>query len=174
MYGEGGFKKLDANMVQMGHADSTIALLDPRGHIDSHFSGPPFMQIAMKNPNVHAVAKSLDIIGEVTTSLAYTSSKFFAANPKTIEAFVAALDEANELAKTDKRKAAEIYLAATKEKVTVDELVAIVSEPGTLLSSVPKGTMKFAEHMHKVGTLDRKPESWKEYFHENMHKADGS
>ena len=174
MYGEGGFKKLDANMVQMGHADSTIALLDPRGHIDSHFSGPPFMQIAMKNPNVHAVAKSLDIIGEVTTSLAYTSTKFFAANPKTIEAFVAALDEANELAKTDKRKAAEIYLAATKEKVTVDELVAIVSEPGTLLSSVPKGTMKFAEHMHKVGTLDRKPESWKEYFHENMHKADGS
>jgi NitT/TauT family transport system substrate-binding protein len=174
MYGEGSFKKLDANMVQMGHADSTIALLDPRGHIDSHFSGPPFMQIAMKNPNVRPIAKSLDIIGEVTTSLAYASTKFYAANPKIIEAFVAALDEANELAKTDKRKASETYLAATKEKVTVDELVTIISEPGTVLSSVPKGTMKFAEHMHKVGTLDRKPASWKEYFHENMHGKDGS
>jgi hypothetical protein len=33
--------------------------------------------------------------------------------------------------------------------------------------------MKFATFMHKVGLLDQKPESWKDYFFPVMHPADG-
>jgi NitT/TauT family transport system substrate-binding protein len=174
LYGEGSFKKLDSIMVQMGHPQATIAILDSTNHVDSHFSGPPFMQTALsKNPAIHRVLSSVDLIGESTSLLAYTTTKFYEANPKVLEVFVAALNETNELIRKDPKKAAELYLEASKEKHTADEIVAILKEPGTVFTTVPRGTMKFATHMHKVGSLAEKPISWKEYFFPIMHGANG-
>lgn len=169
----GDFKKFDPLMVQMGHPQATIALLDPTNHVDSHFSGPPFMQTALKNPAVHPVLRSLDVIGEATNLLAYTSAKFYEANPKLVEIFIAALTETNELIAKDPLKASALYLEASKEKLTAEEVAAIIKEPGTVFTTVPRGTMKFADHMHKVGMLDAKPASWKEYFFPAMHGANG-
>ncbi len=172
-FGEGSYKKFDSMMVQMGHPQATIALLDPTNHVDSHFSGPPFMQTALKNPAVHAVLRSVDLVGASTSLLAYTSAKFYEANPKAIDIFIAALNEANELTRTDPKKAAELYLQESKEKYSADEIVSIIAEPGTVFTTVPKGTIKFASFMHKVGLLDQKPESWKDYFFPVMHGAAG-
>jgi hypothetical protein len=38
---------------------------------------------------------------------------------------------------------------------------------------VPKGTEKFATFMHKVGLLDQKAGSWKDFFFPVMHGAAG-
>ena len=170
----GDSKKLDSIMVQMGHPQATIALLDPNNHVDSHFSGPPFMQTALKNPNIRPVLRSLDVIGEQTNLLAYTTAKFHDANPKLVELFIAALNETNALIAKDPMKASALYLEASKEKLTAEEVEAIIKEPGTMFTTVPHGTMKFAEHMHKVGMIDTKPASWKEYFFPAMHGANGS
>ena len=172
-FGEGSFKKYDALMVQMGHPQATIAILDSTNHVDSHFSGPPFMQTALKNPAVHPVLRSIDIIGEATSLLAYTSTKFYEANPKLVEIFIAALNETNELIAKEPLKASALYLEASKEKLTAEEVAAIIKEPGTVFTTVPRGTMKFAEHMHKVGMLDTKPASWKEYFFPAMLGVNG-
>jgi len=173
LYGEGSFKKLDSIMVQMGHPQATIAILDSTNHVDSHFSGPPFMQTALKNPAIHPVLRSLDLVGEATSLLAYTTTKFYEANPKLVEIFIAALNETNELIRTDAKKAAALYLEASKEKLTAEEVAAIIKEPGTVFTTVPRGTMKFATHMHKVGMLDTKPAGWKDYFFPIMHGANG-
>jgi NitT/TauT family transport system substrate-binding protein len=172
-FGEGSFKKFDSMMVQLGHPQATLALLDPRNPVDSHFSGPPFMQTALKNPAIHRILTSVDLVGPSTSLLAYTTAKFYDANPKMIDIFVAALNGANQLIQSEPKKAAQYYLDATGEKYSVDEIVAMVGEPGTLFTTVPKGTMKFAEFMHKVGTLDRKPASWKDYFFPSIHAANG-
>jgi len=173
-FGEGSFKKFDPMMVQLGHAQATLAILDPRNPVDSHFSGPPFMQTALKNPAIHRVLTSVDLVGPSTSLLAYTTAKFYDANPKMIAIFVAALNDANQLIQAEPRKAARFYLDATQEKYSVDEIVTMTGEPGTVFTTVPKGTMKFAEFMHKVGTLDKKPASWKDYFFPSIHAADGN
>jgi NitT/TauT family transport system substrate-binding protein len=168
------YRKLDSIMVQMGHPQATIALLDPNNTVDSHFSGPPFMQVALKNANVRPVLRSLDLIGEHTNLLAYTTARFHDANPKLVALFIAALDEANALIASDPMKASALYLQASREKLTVEEVAAIIKEPGTMFTTVPRGTMKFAEHMHKVGMISTLPASWKDYFFPAMHKANGS
>jgi NitT/TauT family transport system substrate-binding protein len=170
----GDFKKLDSIMVQMGHPQATIALLDPTNHVDSHFSGPPFMQTALKSPNIHPVLRSFDVIGEQTNLLAYTTAKFYEANPKLVELFIAALNETNALIAKDPLKASALYLEASREKLTAEEVAAIIKEPGTVFTTVPNGTMKFAEHMHKVGMIETKPTSWKDYFFPALHSANGS
>ena len=170
----GDFKKLDSIMVQMGHPQATIALLDPTNHVDSHFSGPPFMQTALKNPNIRPVLRSFDVIGEQTNLLAYTTAKFYEANPKVVGLFIAALNETNELIAKDPMKASALYLQASREKLTVEEVAAIIKEPGTVFTTVPNGTMKFAEHMHKVGMIETKPANWKDYFFPALHGANGS
>lgn len=172
-FGDGSFKKLDPMMVQLGHAQATLAILDPRNPVDSHFSGPPFMQTALKNPAIHRILTSVDLVGPATSLLAYTTAKFYESNPKVVDIFVAALNSANELIKSDPKRAAQLYLDATREKYTVDEIVSMIGEPGTVFTTVPTGTMKFADFMHKVGTLDRRPASWKEYFFPSIHAANG-
>ena len=67
---------------------------------------------------------------------------------------------------SNKRAAIEAYLAVTKEKSTVEELLKIVNDP--------QNTMKYVDFMHKVGTIKVKPVPWKEMFFPNVHHLPGS
>ena len=84
------------------------------------------------------------------------------------------MEEANALIGRDKKKAAEIYLAVSKQKSSPDEIVKILNDPNSKFSTVPDGTMKYAEFMARVGTIKAKPASWKELFFPTIHAAAGS
>ena len=78
------------------------------------------------------VLRYLDVIGQPTNLLAYTTpAKFHDANPKLVELFIAALNETNELIAKDPMKASALYLEASEEKLTT-EVAAIIEEPGTM------------------------------------------
>src|SRR6476659_6897920 len=47
-YGIGQHGRLDSNQVQIGHPDAVQALLSPQHEVNSHFSVPPFQNIAVK------------------------------------------------------------------------------------------------------------------------------
>src|SRR5262249_51162529 len=131
-YGPGKHNTLDALQVQIGHPDATQAVLNPSHELNSHFSAPPYQQIALKNPNVHSVLNSVDVLGgPATITAAFTTKKFYDENPIKIKAFVAAIDEASDMITKDPKGAAEIYLAATKEKISLDELTGIIKEQGS-------------------------------------------
>jgi NitT/TauT family transport system substrate-binding protein len=66
-YGPGQHGKLDNLQVQMGHPDATQALLNPRHEVNSHFSIPPYYEIALKAPGVHVVLDSTDVLGGPAT-----------------------------------------------------------------------------------------------------------
>ena len=61
-YGIGQHGRLDSNQVQLGHPDAMQALLSPQHEVNSHFSIPPFQDIAMKSPLVHHVLTSTDVL----------------------------------------------------------------------------------------------------------------
>ncbi len=174
-WGVGQHGKLDSNQVQLGHPEALAALLNPQHEVNSHFSIPPFQDIAMKSPLVHTVFISTDVMGgPATISNCWGKQSFVDANPIKVKAFIAAEDEASELVAKDPKLAAEIYLAVTKEKITVDELVAIIKQPGAIFSTTPQRSMLWADYMARIGLIKQKPASWKDFTFPNIHNRNGS
>jgi NitT/TauT family transport system substrate-binding protein len=159
----------------MGHPDGMTSVLNPNHEVNSHFGAPPFTNIALKTPGVHAVLESVDVLGgPAQVTVAFAHRRFIDANPIKVKAFIAAMDEASEMIAKDPKRAAEIYLAANKEKISVDELVDIIKAPGSLFSATPTRTMLYAEYMNQIGLVKTKPSSWKDYFIAEMHDRNGS
>jgi NitT/TauT family transport system substrate-binding protein len=174
-FGPGQHARLDTNQVQLGHPEALAALLNPQHEVNSHFSIPPFQDIAIKSPLVHKVFVSNDVLGgPITISNAFAKQGFVDANPVKVKAFVAALDEASDLVAKDPRAAAEVYLKITKEKVGLDDLVAIVKQPGAIFSATPQRTMLWADYMHRIGLIKQKPASWKDFTFPLIHDRQGS
>jgi NitT/TauT family transport system substrate-binding protein len=174
-FGIGQHGRLDSNQVQLGHPDALQALLSPQHEVNSHFSIPPFQDIALKSPLVHHVLTSTDVLGgPASITNAWSTQRFVEGNPIKIKAFIAALDEASDMVVNDTKAAAEIYLGVTKEKITVDELVAVIRQPGAIFSATPQRSMLWAEYMHRIGLIKQKPASWKDYSFPNIHDRNGS
>ena len=174
-FGAGQSGKLDSITLQLGHPDATLSLLSPQSEVNSHFSLPPYQNIALKDPAVHKVLSSLDVFGgPVNNAIVFSSTKFHDANPKVIAAVMAALAEAMQMIKTEPKKAIEIYLTQVKEKVSAEELVAILGEPGVVFDVAPVGMQKFATFMAKAGTIKTAPASWKDFFFVEAHTLAGN
>jgi NitT/TauT family transport system substrate-binding protein len=173
-FGDANYSKLDPITVGLPHPDALGVLLSGRGEINSHMASPPFSYIEDATPGIHRVFNSVDVLGNITLDMTYTTRKFFEANPKLCAAFIAAMNEANALIAKDKKKAAEIYVAISKQKSSPDEIVKILNDPNSRFSTVPDGTTKYAEFMSRVGTIKAKPASWKDLFFPPIHAAAGS
>jgi NitT/TauT family transport system substrate-binding protein len=73
----------------------------------------------------------------------------------------------------DPKGAAETYLTA-KEKISVDELVGVIKQPGSIFSATPQRSMLWANDMHRIGLLKAKPASWKDFSFPAIHDRAGS
>lgn len=174
-FGPGQHGKLDSITLQLGHPDATLSILSPVSEINSHFSLPPFQNIALKDPKVHKVLSSLDVFGgPVNNAIVFATSKFRDANPKIMGAVIAALTEAMAKIKSDPKAAVDIYLSQVKEKQSAEELVELLKEPGVVFEVAPIGMFKFASFMARVGTIKTTPASWKDFFFEDIHGLAGN
>ena len=175
LYGEAGRGRFDPFTVAMSAPDAAVALLSGAGEVNSHFSVPPYQNVALKSPNVRTVLDSTDVMGgPATITVIFGTVKFHDANPKTISALMAALAEAADFIARDKRAAADIYLKATKEKISLDELTAMLESPGYRFTQAPNGTLRYAEQMFKTGVIKTQPSSWKDAFFPIAHGLPGN
>ena len=159
--------KLDANTVQLGHPDAAIMMANPQGEVTSHFAAPPYSYFELKNvKGAHVVLSSPDIIGgPLTQSQFFTTTKFADANPKIVAAIKAATFVAIDFIKSNTPAAVDIYREITKDKMSADEILDMLKQPGMMeWIAAPQGTMKFAAHLHKVGTLKTMPKAWTDYY----------
>ena len=175
MYGESSRDKLDAVTVQLGHPDAMLAVVGGTSEVNSHFSAPPYQYTELKAPGVHLVLDSSDVFGgPASNAVVFGTRKFYDANPKTIAAFMASLEEANQLIARDPAASAKIYLDATKEKYSIDEVVSMIKAPNVVYSTTPNATMVFANFMVKTGLIKTRPASWKEFFFPVVHNLPGT
>lgn len=173
-FGPGNFAKLDALTITRSHPDAQAALL-ANTEINAHFSSPPFQYQQLRRSDIHTVLNSYDVLGGATTfNLVWTTAKFHKDNPKVYAAFVKALEEATAAINADKRKAAEAYLRISKDKDTVDEIVAMLNDPKIQFTMTPLNVMRYVDFMAKVGTIKARPDSWKDMFFPNAHALAGS
>lgn len=173
-FGRENFAKLDPMTVSLPHPDALAALTSGQTEVRAHFTSPPFSYLEAKNPAIHRVANSVDVIGNITLDVVFAPRRFVDANPKTVEAFLAALDEANAFIAQHKQETAEIFARSSAVKISPEEVLEILNDPDTRFSTTPTKVMDFADFMHLAGTIKAKPESWTELFIPQLASRAGS
>jgi len=175
-FGPGQQYKLDPLTVSMSHPDAETALLSRKSEVTAHLGSPPFQYQELKEPGMHKVFSSYDVLGgPATFNVVWTTTKFHDENPKVYAAFVAALDDATAQINRDKRAAAQTYLRISKDKRdSLDDILKMLNDPEIKYTTTPNNTMKYVDFMYKIGSIKAKPDSWKDMYFPNAHKLPGS
>lgn len=177
LFGADQWAKLDPNTVQLGHPDAYVAMTNAQHEVRNHFAIPPFTFLELKNvAGAHVVLSSPDVMGgPLSQAQFFTTTKFADANPKIVQAVRDATKEAQDLIRSDTKAAVEIYKEVTGDKTSVEDLLAWLREPGMMEWNLqPQGTMKFAAHLYKTGTLKSQPKAWTEYYLPMAHDLKGN
>jgi NitT/TauT family transport system substrate-binding protein len=174
-FGVGKHTQLDHLVVALAHPDAVAAVMNPSGEINSHFATSPFHEVEMK-AGFKTILSSYEAIGGQSSILIFvTTEKFRTENPKVYEIVKAAFDEAMDYTNADLKRAAQVYIDVSKDKKSsVDELHAILTQPGFAFSKKPATIGAFAEFMHRVGLIKNKPASWKDMFFPEAHDGGGN
>lgn len=177
MYGDKDYARFDANTVQLGHPDAFGAMTNPNSEITSHFAAPPYQFRELKSiPGAHIVVQSQDIIGSpLTQSQFFCTTKFADANPRAVQAIMAATLEAQAFIREHTADTVKIYKEVTHDPTSDEDLLSYLKEPMMMeFNPQPQGVMKFAQHLYKIGTLKTEPQSWKDYYLPVAHNLPGN
>jgi NitT/TauT family transport system substrate-binding protein len=75
----------------------------------------------------------------------------------------------------DPRAAATLLLASTPDSgFSVDEAVAMITDPAVKFTTTPQHLHKYAEFMHQIGSISTRPATWQDMFFPDIHTAPGS
>jgi len=173
-FGRENYAKLDPLTVGLGHPDALAALLAGKTEVNAHFTSPPFSYLELKDPKIHRVLNSVDVLGNITLDVVFANKRFADTNPKVVQAFIAALDEANEIIAKTPQNAAEIFVRTSPVKVSTEEVMTILADKDSQFSTTPNGVMKFAEFMALAGSIKATPGNWKDLFVPLLHGRSGS
>lgn len=174
-FGEGKFDALDKLTVALPHPDATVALLSGSSEITGHISAPPFQYQQLRDPKIHKVFSSYDLLGGPHTfNLIWSKEAFRTKNPKTYKAFLDALKEAMAFINADHAAAADVYQAQNRGDLDKAFVLGILDDPDNQFTVAPARVEAFAAFMHKVGAIKNKPASWKDLFFEDIHTEAGS
>ena len=170
----GNPKALNQQIVAMAHPDATAAILSKR-EITCHLTSPPFQYEQLRDPGIHKVFDSYHAAGGPHTfNLTWAGAQWVKANPGLVRALVDALKEATDFINEKPAEAAKIYVASEKAKSTPEEILAIMKQEGLRYSMTPRGLVKFAAFMQKIGMIKSVPGSWKDYAFEHLHGLPGN
>lgn len=168
------YDRLDKWTVAMPLSDSMALMLSGKSEITADFTVPPFSNREMK-AGFKSVIDTFSVLGAPSsTNIIYTTKKFQENNPKLVQAFMAALTEAQSLVAKDKKQASTIYLKLSGDKETPENIVEMLDDPKVKFDTAPQGIMAFANFMHSTGAIKVKPNSWKDVFVNDIHGAPGN
>ena len=165
-WGQAEYARLDPMTITLPHPDAAAAIMSKGSQITAHYAVAPFYDYELAVPGVRQILKSYDTFGgPKTNGVLIMSKKFHDANPKTCAAVYAALDEANEFITKNSADAARIYIVMASEKRSnVADMTKLVADPDNVWTTTPMRSMQFVDFMHKVGTVKKLPNSWKDLF----------
>lgn len=176
-FGPGRQGALDDRTVSLKHADAVASLLSGSGDVTLHFTQQPFGLQELRDPRIHTVLTSADILGgPATLNAVYTTARFRAANPRVTGAILAALREADAFIAAHPAEAARLYLEVEKTQgVDAGEIETLITDPRLGGYQVaPFGVTRLAAFLHRVGALANPVGSWKDLFFSDLHQESGS
>jgi NitT/TauT family transport system substrate-binding protein len=176
VWGDAQYAKLDKISVTLPHPDAAAAVIAGGTEISAHFGSPPFQEQELaQNPKAHIVLNSYDVLGGPGSStVLFATEKFRKDNPKTYQAFVAALGEAATFATEHPDEAADIYVRAAGGNTDRKLVLDIIKSPQVQFKLKPENTYALAAFMHRVGAIKNLPATAQDYFFDDAATAGGS
>ena len=168
--------RLDHLTVGLGHPDAVIALSAgyEKATITAHIAVQPFTARGLKIPGAHIIADSREVFGGPLTQITLIASKQTKEkNPTLFKAVANALNESIKVANADKKAAAVLWKNAQKASDNLDELVALLDDPGFEFTTQPHRIAYFAAFLNRIGTMKTKLGDWKDLFWETAHNQPG-
>jgi NitT/TauT family transport system substrate-binding protein len=160
----GAYDRLQKQIVVLPPGDGVAALISGADTIAAYFASPPFTEIALKDPKIHRVLGSEDVIGGKASFLALAATKgYIDAHAKIVEAVEKAMDEAARLIRDDPNRAARIFLAHEPSKsLDAPAVAAVLKDNKDEFGSAVQGIQMFADFMARHGELKTPPKTWQD------------
>ncbi|MBV9394694.1 MAG: ABC transporter substrate-binding protein [Methylobacteriaceae bacterium] len=173
----GDAERLDPLTVSMGHPDALASLAAGMGRaaITAHVAVPPFTERGLHLRGAHVVLDSHQVFGGSFTQMMLVGSRRFRdQNPQLQKAILAALDESIAIINADKRAAVSLWKEVHKANESVDELLAIVSDPRFEFSATPLRIQFISDFLFRQKRVKEKLASWKDIFWPDAWERQGS
>ena len=168
--------RLDHLTVGLGHADAVAALSAGYGSatVTAHIAVQPFTDRGLKLPGAHVVADSREVFGGPLTQVSLLATKQTRdKNPTLFKAVGNALETSIKMCNADKDAAAVLWKKAQNASESIDELRALLDDPGFEFTSQPHRIAYFAAFLNRIGTMKTKVGDWKELFWETAYNQQG-
>ena len=168
--------RLDHLTVGLGHADAVAALSAGYGSatVTAHIAVQPFTDRGLKLPGAHVVADSREVFGGPLTQVTLLATKQTRdKNPTLFKAVGNALEASIRMCNADKRAAAALWKKAQNASESIDELLALLDDPGFEFTSQPHRIAYFAAFLNRIGSMKSKAGDWKELFWETAYGQQG-
>ncbi len=163
-FGDAHWDRLDVNTVSLQHPSAVAALVSGNKDLAAHFASPPFTLAEAASPNIHAVLRSPDTLGDITLDMVYGTKAFADGSPGLVKAFLAAQAEANALIARDPAQATALFIQNSGSKVNPADIEGVLRDPQTRFDTVPHGFMQFVAFMQRAGTIKVVPGVWRDAF----------
>jgi NitT/TauT family transport system substrate-binding protein len=173
-WGNAAYDRLDRLTFSLSPPDATSGLLAGGGDFNAAFTVPPFQAMQLRDPAIHTVLSSDELIGPSSGGTAWTTKRFHDANPKLSRAILVAMQEASEFIAGHPKETVAYYAADTKMKIDTDLMEGLLADPHFKYILTPHATLRWATFMHDVGRIKVAPASWKDLFWPEIHDLDGS
>ncbi len=173
-FGIENYARLDPMTVGLAHPDAYAAMMSGATEIKSHLASAPFSYQELRNPAVHRILTTSDVVGKMTILLSMTQRQFADANPGLMQAFLAAQEEADAFIAADPGGAADAYIRASGLKVPRDQLLEMLADKENGFGLAPNGSMEYASFLSQTGVLKARPTAWTEMFIPSLSGRDGS
>ncbi|SCY33217.1 ABC transporter substrate-binding protein [Microvirga guangxiensis] len=174
-FGQDKAFSLDNLTVSMPHPQAYAAMKSGSQPIKSHFATLPFSYQLVKEIKARQVFSSYDVAGGSHTGVVlYNTKKWKDENPKLFKAVVDAFSEASQWIKDNPKEAAELFKNSEKSPNTAEEILEMISDRSEVeYRTDVRGTLIYAEFLHRTGDIKNMPTSWKDYFWESVHQFEG-
>jgi NitT/TauT family transport system substrate-binding protein len=160
----GDYQRFKDQVVELSPTDALTALFGGTDTAPAYFASPPYTEIALKDPHVHQILGSEQVIdGKASFLILGATKAYIEAHPKIPQVIDQAMDEAARIIRDDPRRAARIYLTHEPSKaLDAADIAAVLTANKDEFGSAVEGIGTFADFMGRHGELKTPPQSWKE------------
>jgi NitT/TauT family transport system substrate-binding protein len=168
----GNPRALDSSLISMDHPDGMQALLS--GQIDAHFTSPPY-QWQELGRGAHVVGKSYGYFGAHSFLVTVLTQRFYDEYRAFSQRFYRLVKQSIDLINKKPKTAAAILAREDQTEATTAQFTRWITRKKSLtFTTRPRGLMRTAGFMNKIGLLGKVPGNWRELVFPPVYPTRGS
>lgn len=168
----GNPRALDSSLISMDHPDGMQALLS--GQIDAHFTSPPY-QWQELGRGAHVVGKSYGYFGAHSFLVTVLTQRFYDEYRAFSQRFYRLVKQSIDLINKKPKTAAAILAREDQTEATTAQFTRWITRKKSLtFTTRPRGLMRTAGFMNRIGLLSKVPNNWRELVYPIVYPTRGS